>query len=678
MIRSMIPIPVLLFISFASAQTFKRLGTCPSLGCIFPPDQANFYPGQLFDIRLEVHAPVNGTEAANGGVPDEQFTFCLQKDDGDCKDATEFFSLDESPQLEKWTFSYPEDLFAKDEGNLTVVNVASKAFRALSLTEPGHYKATLKYYQTAQTVAHWTVREASKKRQAKNVVFFIGDGMTQSMITAARLLAHKSINGVYQSLMQLDQMEALGHQMTHSIDSFITDSANSATALYTGKKSTVNALNVYVDSSPNSFDDPKIESIAELFRRRRSDGAVGMISTAFIADATPAALCAHTRDRNQYPQIVYEYLFNAEGVNSTYKWPTGCNGPDVIFGGGAEQFIEGQNSPNKSDFYQTFRDEGYDVLFDKTNLDSLSNSISEDQNKVLGIFSVSNMAKWIDRNVFPENLNVANTSANGDGSAATDQPGLKEMTLTGIDILQARAKAKGDGNDGWFLMSEAASIDKMMHVLDYDRALGELMELDDTVKATLEHLKEIGELENTLVVITADHGHGFDVFGSADKEYLAKQTTDRKKRDAVGVYVESGLSGYTVTPDSSPTNNTLVVGPQGPGFPVNWNPRYAIAAGFGANPDHRENYQLNLTGPRLPATKGGDGSFQVNPQDQPDGFVVNGTLPVSDDQGVHSLTDVSVFASGPGSERFRGVYNNIDIFFKIADALGLGADAKDR
>ena len=60
----------------------------------------------------------------------------------------------------------------------------------------------------------------------------------------------------------------------------------------------------------------------------------------------------------------------------------------------------------------------------------------------------------------------------------------------------------------------------------------------------------------------------------------------------------------------------------------------------------------------------------MNPKDQPDGFIVNGTLPVSDDQGVHSLTDVSVFASGPGAERFRGTYNNIDIFFKMADALG--------
>ena len=94
------------------------------------------------------------------------------------------------------------------------------------------------------------------------------------MITASRLIGHKSINGKYQSKMQLDKFPVLGHQMTHSLDSFITDSANSATALYSGHKSTVNALGCYVDSSPDPFDDPKVESIAELFRRLQK-GAVG-------------------------------------------------------------------------------------------------------------------------------------------------------------------------------------------------------------------------------------------------------------------------------------------------------------------------------------------------------------------------------------------------------------------
>lgn len=58
--------------------------------------------------------------------------------------------------------------------------------------------------------------------------------MATSMISAARLLAHKMINGRYQTKMALDQAPAFGSQMTHSLDSFITDSANSASALFTG------------------------------------------------------------------------------------------------------------------------------------------------------------------------------------------------------------------------------------------------------------------------------------------------------------------------------------------------------------------------------------------------------------------------------------------------------------
>ncbi|ESK94722.1 alkaline phosphatase [Moniliophthora roreri MCA 2997] len=649
----------------ASAQYFRRLGACPKLGCVFPPDQTEFLPGQLFDIRVEIHAPLNGTEAFNDGKPDENFTFCIQKEDGECSSAAQHFNVSE-PEMERWTFSYFEDLFARDEKKSTIVNVASKAYRALSLKEPGNYTAKLSYYGGSETVAHWTVRESAKERVAKNVILFIGDGMTQNMITAARLIAHKSINGKYQTLMQMDQMEALGHQMTHSIDSFITDSANSATALYTGKKSTVNALNVWVDSVANSFDDPKVETIAELFRRR-TGGPIGMVSTAFIADATPAALCSHTRDRDQYPPIVFEYLNGAEALNSTFAWPTSCEGPDVVFGGGAEQFIPGSGSFNGSDFYKAFQDQGYDVVYNNTGLNSIGND-----KKTLGIFSISNMAKWLDRNVYPENLRNQKNSPTGDGTDAVDQPGLKEMTLKAIDILQARSNG-----EGWFMMSEAASIDKMMHVLDYDRALGELLELDDTIRGTIAHLEEIGELENTLIVVTADHGHGFDVFGGADTKYLAAQSTDRKKRDAIGIYTNSGLSGYTVEADSLPNNDSLVIGAQGPNFPVTWNPRYVYAAGFAANPDHREGYAINTTGPRLPATRGSDGSYEVNPADQPQGFVVNGTLPTSANQGVHSLTDVPVFANGPGHEKFRGVYNSIDIFFKIADALALGEVGED-
>lgn len=69
------------------------------------------------------------------------------------------------------------------------------------------------------------------------------------------------------------------------------------------------------------------------------------------------------------------------------------------------------------------------------------------------------------------------------------------MTLKAIDILHERG-----GDKGFFMMSEAASVDKQMHVLDYDRALGDLLELDDTVNATIAKLRAMGELENTLII----------------------------------------------------------------------------------------------------------------------------------------------------------------------------------
>jgi len=433
--------------------------------------------------------------------------------------------------------------------------------------------------------------------------------------------------------------------------------------LFTGKKSTVSALNVWVDSSANSFDDPKIETIAELFRRRRKGGTVGIVSTAVIGDATPAAVCAHTRDRDEEGAIIFQFLNNPEAINSTFAWPTNCQQPDVILGGGAELFLPGQQSWKQQDMYKAFGAKGYKVLHTAKDL-----AAANPKDKTLGIFCTSNMAKWVDRQILKNNLKNQKNSPTGDNTDAIDQPGLKEMTLKAIDILHARAEKDA----GWFMMSEAASIDKMMHVLDYDRALGELLELDDTVRATMAHLKSMGELDDTLIVVTADHGHGFDVFGSADTKYLTQQTTDIRKRRGVGTYQNSGSSEFQVLPGSRPDNASVVIGPQGPGFPVQWEPRYKLAAGFGANPDHRENYKLTDGGPRLPAIFSG-GINVLNPKDNPDGFSVSGTLGGDEAQGVHSLTDVSVFASGPGAENFRGVYNNIDIFYKVADAMGLGA-----
>jgi hypothetical protein len=77
----------------ASAQTFRRTAACPDLGCVFPPDQVDFVAGQTFDIRIEVQAPVNGSEAYNGGVPDPNFTLQIAGLGAPLQDITSFFQL---------------------------------------------------------------------------------------------------------------------------------------------------------------------------------------------------------------------------------------------------------------------------------------------------------------------------------------------------------------------------------------------------------------------------------------------------------------------------------------------------------------------------------------------------------------------------------------------------------
>lgn len=409
--------------------------------------------------------------------------------------------------------------------------------------------------------------------------------MTTNMITAARLIGHQSVNGVYQSKMAMDSFPVLGHQMTHSLDSFITDSANSATSLYSGHKTTVNALNVYVDSSKDPFDDPKFETMQEIFYRLYQ-GGIGVVSTAFIADATPGATTAHTRLRGEYGYVVDSFLHGTPN----YTW-SDWEGVDVLFGGGAEQFLPSSKSYQGQDYYELFADAGYTVVNNASSLNSTDNS-----QKHLGIFTTSNLNVWLDRNVYTDVLKKSKGPVNA-SAPALDQPGLKEMTLKALDVLSTRHP-----DDGWILMSEAASIDKQMHTLDYDRSLGDLLELDDTIKATLAWLEANGELENTLVLVTADHGHGFDVAGGVDTRFLNEQEGDREKRGAIGTYEQSGLSGYQLANASAPqgSDQNLVYTP-GTNFPVNWDPRNTLYAGVVANPDRRENYQVHKTGPRKPA-----------------------------------------------------------------------------
>src|SRR5258707_3765262 len=219
--------------------------------------------------------------------------------------------------------------------------------RDASLAPPGVYRLRVSTGANSREL-EWNVYDSGPRR-AKNVILFIGDGMSLAHRVAARVLAKGIAEGKARGKLAIDDMPHMALVATAGSDAIITDSANSASAYATGHKSAVNAMGVYADRTFDPLDDPKVETISSLVKRRHGM-AGGLLTNTEIEDATPAAMVAHTRRRSEYDRIV-EQFFAAK--------------PDVIMGGGLANFLpksaEGSERKDESDFVGHFRDAGYSV-----------------------------------------------------------------------------------------------------------------------------------------------------------------------------------------------------------------------------------------------------------------------------------------------------------------------------
>src|SRR3981081_4268675 len=117
----------------------------------------------------------------------------------------------------------------------------------------------------------WSRPLAAKK---KNVIFFLGDGMGQGPITAARILSQGMSEGKYFGLLEMDRMEYRGIVTTSGVDAIATDSANSISAYVTGHKASVNAMGVYEGLDADPSKHPHVERIPQLLKRPRGLGSV--------------------------------------------------------------------------------------------------------------------------------------------------------------------------------------------------------------------------------------------------------------------------------------------------------------------------------------------------------------------------------------------------------------------
>lgn len=346
---------------------------------ILPIDRAAFLPGAYFDFRVEVHA---------AEMP-EDFAVTINGED-----ASNFFGAE--PNEESWTFGKEE------------TPSQSVIWRQVMLPEPGLYIVEVTA-GGATTSVDWYARQPHAGAGAQNVILFIGDGMTVPQITAARVASRGNTQGKTNGYFAIDQMEAIGLIQTSSVDSIMADSANTASALNTGHKSSVNALGVYADTSPDTLDDPRQETLAEMLKRTRGM-SIGIVTTAGWTDATPASVFGHTRRRGDR---------------------------DFLAAAPLDEGLRPEDGRNMFDEYEAA---GYTVVTTATELqEAMSEGAPE---RLLGMFHSGDMNVWLDRNVFTDNL--------GD---FTDQPGLVDMTLSALEIL-------GQNENGFYLMVEVGSIDK--------------------------------------------------------------------------------------------------------------------------------------------------------------------------------------------------------------------------
>ncbi len=578
---------------------------------ILPIDGAQFLPGAYFDFRVEVHADV---------LPDN-FTVTINGED-----ASAFLTAE--PTAESWDLG--------DEENPQPVQ--SWIWRNMLAPAPGSYTVEV-VAGSATHSATWTVRDPIAG-EARNVILFIADGGNLPFFTATRLVSRGQTNGYFNDRLSWEKFEEIGHLSTSGIDSIITDSANSASSYNTGHKTATNATGVYPDTSPDTLDDPRMETFAELVKRTRGM-SVGIVTTADMSDATPAAVFGHGRDRSATNRSAYAAMpLDAEWM------------PEVIMGGGARYLLpntaDGSRRVDERDVFTEYEDAGYTIVTTSTELGAVVENPPE---HLLGIFHVSDMNVWLDRNIYTDNV-----------TAFPDQPGLVDMTLVALNILNTNP-------NGFYLEVEAASTDKALHPLDFDRAVADAIEFDRAIAAAAEWAAE--NAPDTLIIVTADHAHGFDVYGIVDVEAFNAAEDDAGRRNAIGIYNYAGFPDYADE--------------DGDYFPDSWTINHALAWGTNNTPAFTEDFQVS-TVPRVPSVLvdevDDDGNVISstavdNPDDDPNGLTYPGNLPMGTTNGVHTLQDVPVYANGPGSAYFGRSLENIEVFFGMAAAIGLDPSADD-
>jgi len=435
---------------------------------------------------------------------------------------------------------------------------------------------------------------ATAQQKAKNIIFFLGDGMGPSVITAARI--HR---GGEDSLLHFERlMERTARIKTYSADYQTTDSAPSMGAYMTGVKMNNDVISQAgarpiepnkdgIDQCGQNNGTPAV-TILELAKARGK--ATGAITTTELTHATPASTFAHSCSRDAVYAIAQQIVPGGAGYNKALG-----DGVDVLMGGGRNHFTpvdpatNPKGRPDGRDLMAEFAGAGYYVAGTRAGMMS-----AQAGRKFVGIFSATSHLDYAYQR-------------------RPEQPTLAEMTGKAIDLLSKNP-------NGFFLMVEGGKIDHALHDTRAKHALEETVAFDDALQLAIERMRAIDPgLQNTLIVLTADHDHTMQINGYP------------KRGNPITDIVRDYASGEPKKDADGKTFTTLVFG----------------------------------NGPNRPDVRADVDSVVAQSDDY------HQETGVHKSSETHGGGDVKLYATGAGSAPFKGTIENTQVFHLMKAAAGL-------
>lgn len=460
---------------------------------------------------------------------------------------------------------------------------------------------------------------ANAAGEATNVIFFLGDGMGPTTITASRIYAYGEAG-----TLNMEKLKRTARIKTFSKDAQTTDSAPSMAAYMTGVKMNNEVISMSADTvawSPagvalGSRASNTCSTVANngtpattILEQAIAKGkATGVVTTARLTHATPAATYAHICNRNAENDIASQ----ATPLHANFNKALG-KGVDVLMGGDSSfwQPKSGSMYSGRSDgvnLISSMQTSGYTYVNDLTTFNAAPVAAGT---KLLGLFdqagSQGHMSYEADRD-------------------KTKEPSLAQMTKKAIDILSK------NGN-GYFLMVEGGRIDHALHGTNAYRALTDTIAFDDAIKVALDNV----DLSNTLIVVTADHDHtmAFNGYPSLGNPILGKADNYVNVKKGIPALSSGDKLPYT----------TLVFG----------------------NGSGNGSFTANGGATRL-STRADLSAIDTTTKDFNQEYGVQTGSSVGGE--THGGGDVMLFSTGAGNAGFKGTIDNTKVYGLIKSAFG--------